>query len=508
MEERIVTDWLDEASICVPEKIAYGDVNREVSYTQLKKEAYKVASFLIKCELFKESVAIFMDKTVDCVASFMGVAYSGNFYTPLDAKMPIERIESILSQLHTKVIIADSKNIKKIKELSSSYYVIEYTSILEMPFENGDIISQRRSRIKNTDIAYVMFTSGSTGVPKGVVVSHFALVSYVNWLIGAMSFSEKTILGNQTPFYFSMSVSDIYGTIACRGTLYMIPKMLFSFPIKLLDYINSKKINTIYWVPSALCIVAESGVFEKRNFDYLEKVMFAGEVMPVKQYNIWKRKLPRAFFANLFGPTETVDICAYYIIDSELNECDSIPIGYACEGAELIIIDEDNSLVLPNLNKDSRIGEMYVAGTILASGYWGDNKKTEEVFVQNPLHNKYPQITYRTGDLVHYDSKGRLVYDGRKDYQIKHMGHRIEMGEIESIVGGFSGVSRCVALYDDKNKSIFLFYIGECQEEDVIIRLKQKLPVYMVPKKIKRLKYFPVNANGKVDRAKLKENLV
>ena len=306
----------------------------------------------------------------------------------------------------------------------------------------------------------MLFTSGSTGIPKGVTVSHKSVIAYACWVKTAFGFDENTIFGNQTPFYFSMSVLDIFQTLCNGATLYIIPKVLFSFPIRLLEYLNEHSINTIYWVPTALCQVANTRALEKRKPETLKKVLFAGEVMPAKQLNVWRKMLPDALYANLFGPTETTDICCYYVLGREIADTESVPIGYACRNTDLLILDEDD---LPVSGHD--IGELCVRGSILASGYYRNPEKTAEVFVQNPVNPDYPEIIYRTGDLVHVNERKELIYDSRKDFQIKHLGHRIELGEIEAVASGAEGVDRVCCLYHKEQKQIILFYTGTAGEE-------------------------------------------
>ncbi len=500
---RVVTDWVDEAASSRPNKMAFVDRNRAVTYRELRDEAKTIAAFLIKKSLFKESVCVYLDKSIECIVSFMGVAYSGNYYTPLDIKMPEDRIKLIISQLDTKVVITDSKHYEFIKGIVNDISVVVYEDTVSDKSENDSLIESQRRRIVDTDVLYVMFTSGSTGTPKGVIISHKALISYIKWYIGTFGLSEETVFGNQTPLYFSMSVSDVYGNIACKGTLYLIPKFMFSFATQLVDYINDNKINTIYWVPSALSIVVNSGVLKKKRMKSIKRILFAGEVFPVSQFNNLKQYMPDIMYANLFGPTETVDICSYYIIDRELRDDETIPIGYPCSNTDLIVKDLDDEKIVRK-DEINKKGELYVRGAILSYGYYGDEDKTRECFVQNPSHNFYGETVYRTGDIVHYDDLGRLIYDGRKDSQIKHMGHRIELGEIEVAVGTCKDIEKCAALYDDEKKIICLFYVGDIKEADVKNILKNKILKYMMPKYIKNLAEMPVNANGKIDRVALK----
>ncbi len=494
---RIITDYLNCSAEKYPDKPAFCDSQRQVTYKQLQQEAYHVAYSLIDRQLFKKPVLIFMDKTVESISAYMGVAYSGNFYSPLDVEMPSERICKIKETLLPELVIASEKYREKVEKVFSGIPILYFEEIQKLTIEISRI-HHVESQIIDTDILYVLFTSGSTGMPKGVTVSHRSVIAYASWVRSAFGFDETTIFGNQTPFYFSMSVLDIFQTISNGATLYIIPKVLFSFPIRLLEYLDEHKINTIYWVPTALCQVANTRALEKRKPHFLKNVLFAGEVMPAKQLNVWRKMLPHVMYANLFGPTETTDICSYYVLDREILDTESVPIGYACRNTDLMILDEEDRLVSGHDR-----GELCVRGTILASGYYRNQEKTAEVFVQNPINSDYPEVIYRTGDLVHMNELGELIYDSRKDFQIKHLGHRIELGEIEAVVTGTEGVERACCLYHSEQKKIVLFYTGTAGEKEIQSAVKKCLPMYMVPAKIVHIGVMPLNANGKIHRIEL-----
>lgn len=491
-----ILSYLEETSIKHFSKIAFADSVREITYENLVKEAKQVGSSLLENNVKNSPIVIYIDKTVNCLSSMFGVVYSGNFYVIIDTLMPIDRINLILNTLDAKIMITDKKNYDKALNINSNLKIYTFENMLENINQDG--LDKVRNEMIDTDPLYVLFTSGSTGNPKGTVINHKSVIAYANWYKETFNINENTIFGSQTPFYFSMSVSDIYSTIMSGATFYIIPKMFFSFPVKLIEFLNDKKINTIYWVPSALSIVANLKTFDVIKPKYLEKVLFAGEVMPVKQLNVWIKALPNALFANLFGPTELTDICTYYIVDRKFDDCETLPIGKACDNCGIMIIKDNNEEA-----KDGEEGELCVRGSFLASGYYNNPEKTNAVFTQNPLNKCYPELIYRTGDIVKYNENKELIYLSRKDFQIKHMGYRIELGEIETNINSQEGIISCACIYRD-NKIVLFYQSDKLTKEDILSFSKNKLPQYMQPNQIIKLNKMPYNANGKIDRNLLK----
>ena len=473
-------------------KIAFTDENNSITYGECVERSKKVGTQLLELNSKRQPIAVLLDKNVESLTCFFGVVYSGNFYVVIDSFMPQDRIEKIFETLKPIAMISDYAH----QELAQSLHhkVYYYEDLLNVDIDE-DSLKQVRNRMIDTDPLYALFTSGSTGMPKGAVVSHRNVINYALWYKETFDINEETKFGSQTPFYFSMSVSDVYSTIIAGATLHIIPKKLFSFPIKLIEYMNEKQVNTIYWVPSALCIVANLKVLNYADLEYVNKVLFAGEVMPTKQLNYWMDKLPNAMFANLFGPTETTDICTYYIVDRKFNDDEVLPIGKACNNCDVFLLDENDEEVL-----DDREGELCVRGSFLALGYYNNDEKTREAFVQNPLNKAYPEMIYRTGDLVKYNENGELIYITRKDFQIKHMGYRIELGEIEAAVNSLEKIQSCAVIFDDRKDKIVLIYTGKIDDKGIMEGISNKIPHYMYPNVIVKVKMMPYNQNGKIDR--------
>lgn len=495
-----ILQMLDNNIVQFPDKTAFREVNRDIRYIDFRNEARIIATVIAKkLQQRNRPVVIFLDKGISCLSCMFATLYSGNFYTIVDVKMPKERIALIFETLDPMLLLTDAQGLFKAKELGFAHDICVYEDMLKEEVDD-EILERAMAKMIDTDPAYVLFTSGSTGIPKGTVINHRSIIAYATWVKATFHINDQTIFGNQTPFYFSMSVLDIFTTISAGATMCVIPKMYFSFPAKLIAYMNEHKINTIYWVPSALGIVANLKALEEMQLLYLQTILFAGEVMPIKYLNAWKAHLPNALYANLYGPTEITDICTYYIVNRDFQEGDSLPIGKACNNCDVLVIKEDNTEA-----KDFEAGELCVRGSFLAAGYYNNPEKTAEVFIQNPLQSHYPELIYKTGDIVKYNQYGELIYLSRKDFQIKHMGYRIELGEIENAVFTIQGIISCACIYDDEARKIILFYQSLTIESGrVLACLKEKLPVYMCPNKVIALAKIPLNANGKIDRIALK----
>lgn len=496
----LLTEHLNCAAAHWPEKEAYVDETRSVTFREVREESHKMASAILEKGYHHEPVAIFLDKSVECAISFLGVACSGNFYTPLDTQMPLPRIEKIMDTLQPKLIVTNRQHQREAQQFAGNTEILLYEDA-QAQKADSEAVQKSLESIIDTDVLYVMFTSGSTGVPKGAILSQRAIADFVEWAVKCYGLDETVIIGNQEPFYFSGSIFDIYIPLAVGGTMHIIPREAFSFPAVLMQFMFDHHINTIGWVPSALNMVSILGALHSPYLPELRHVQFGGEVMPMKQLNRWRKAYPNVRFINMYGPTEAADTCAYYIVDRAFEDTESLPIGRACNNKEVFLLDEQGRLI----QKPGQVGELCVRGTGLAYGYYNNSEKTKENFVQNPLQNSYAETIYRTGDLAKYNEYGELVYVSRKDFQIKHMGNRIELGEIETVAASLRGVESCACLYDTKHSRIVLFYTGTVEEQEIRQGMADLVPEYMVPNRLTKLERMPINLNGKVDRQKLKE---
>lgn len=495
-----VLQLLENSADLYPEKRAFSDQKGFVTYQDAVSQAKAVGTYLTEFGRQNSAVAIMLDKSKEAIVSFMGTIYSGNFYVPIDENMPEDRVKKIFGVVRPFMVITDIKNREKAESVAGGVPVVLYGDMAATKVEE-EKLREIRTRSIDADPVYALFTSGSTGVPKGVVCCHRSVVDYSDWLVETFEFDSRTVFGNQTPFYFSMSVLDIYATIRSGGELHILPRKYFTFPMKLLAYMNEKRINAIYWVPTMLCLVANLRALERNEMPFLKKILFAGESMPVKQLNIWRKYVPNALYANLFGPTEITDIGVYYIVDREFTDDESLPIGRACDNVGVLILNGEDKEAAAG-----EIGELCIRGSFLALGYYNDKTKTNSSFIQNPLNTHYPDLIYRTGDMVSVNDRGELLYHGRRDFQIKRQGNRIELGEIENAAGGVDGVETCACIYEEQKQKIILFYQGQrVSQEDLQNEVEKKVSSYMFPDTYIKLPQFPVNANGKIDRKGLRE---
>lgn len=495
-----ILDMLENSAQRFPERLAFGDDKKDITFTDLVSKSKAVGTVLTGEIGIAEPVAFYMDKSVDAACGMFGTVYAGGFYSFLDVKQPQARTESVLGILEPKVIFTDAENYDKISNYATNAKIWKLEEVLESNTAiDEDALKNVRDNFQDVNPLYVNFTSGSTGVPKGVVVCHRSVIEFISCFTEIFGIKETDIIGNQAPFDFDVSVKDIYSGLMTGAKVQIIPKKYFSMPTNLMDYLADKEVTTLVWAVSAMCFVSVMKGFDYRLPEKIHTVMFSGEVLPIKHYKIWKKNLPNATFVNLYGPTEITCNCTYYVLDREFGDADVIPMGKAFPNEKVFLLDENDALV----TEKGVQGEICVGGTALALGYYKDRDKTDQVFVQNPLNKAYNEMIYRTGDLGKYNEDGDLVYVSRKDFQIKHLGHRIELGEIEAVTMARDGVTRTCCIYDHEKQRLILFYTGEREKVELMKELRTVLPPFMLPNNLVPVEEMPLNKNGKIDRNKL-----
>lgn len=494
-------ELFEESVSSFPQKVAVIDKDRQVSFSELRVRALSLAQKIVNiCAYKNKPIAVFLDKSIESVYSDLGIIYSGNFYMNLDIKTPAERINNILKLVQPSSIISTSKQIKSMSEI-----IPTEINVILLDEEDWDInvdeksLFNRLSTIIDTDPSCIINTSGSTGTPKGVVLNHKSFFDFTEWAIDTFKFGDDLIMGSLSPIVFDIYSFELCMLMAKASTLVVLPGNLAAFPAKILELLEKHNVNFLFWVPTIMVNIANMDLLSTFKLDHLKTIWFAGEVFPTKQFNYWYKHLPQATFANLYGPIEITLDCTYYIIDKDIPDEQPLPIGYPCRNTDIIILnDKDEAVMESNVE-----GELCVRGTSLAMGYYNNPEKTAAAFVQNPLNKAYPEVIYRTGDIVCYNDEGLIMFKGRKDNIVKHMGYRTDLGEIEHvIINTLKLVKNGCVVYNHAEKLITLFYESEQEIPVPEFRKKigQALPKYMIPTAYVHLNLLQRNTNGKIDR--------
>ena len=494
-------ELFEETVKCYPQKVAVIDKDREITFSALHQQSLRLASRLISMGIAQNKpVGVFLDKSIESVYANLGILYAGDFYMNLDIKTPAERIRNIIQLVEPAAIISTTRQIKPIEGIIP---LTTQVILLDEADETADVdttaILRRLSTIIDTDPSCIINTSGSTGTPKGVVLNHKSFFDFIEWAIDTFHFGDDLVMGSLSPIVFDIYSFELCMLMAKASTLVVLPAHLAAFPAKILEVLEQHKVNFLFWVPTIMVNIANMDLLSAFKLESLKTVWFAGEVFPTKQYNYWHHHLPQTTFANLYGPIEITLDCTYYIINKEIPDEEPLPIGYPCRNTDILVLDDEDRLV-----KEANVeGELCVRGTSLAMGYYNNPEKTAAAFVQNPLNKAYPEVIYRTGDIVCYNEEGLIMFKGRKDNIVKHQGYRTDLGEIEHvIINTLKLVKNGCIVYNQAEKQITLFYEAEEEVPVTEFRLSigKVLPKYMIPTAYHRLEQLQRNANGKIDR--------
>lgn len=502
-----VLDWLENSAKRLPGKVAFADTVKTITYGDLEEKSDRLATFLLKEIGIKprEAVAFYLEKCVDATAGMFATLKARAFYSFIDLRSPEVRQLKVIETLTPRVIFTDNENFSNAEILFGGYEGTRIVNLEEHLKDNTEIDKEllekvRRSAMSN-DPVYVNFTSGSTGTPKGVVVGHGSIIDFITVFNKTFDLTESDVWANQAPFDFDVSVKDIFASISVGGTVNIIPRAYFSNPTQLMDYLVDRKPTVLVWAVSAMCFVSIMNGFGYKVPETVKKVIFSGEVMPIKQLNVWKKYLPNATYINVYGPTEITCNCTYHVVDREYDLKEVIPAGKAFENEHVFLLNEDDE----EITKPGEVGEICVSGACLALGYYKDPDKTSRAFMPNPANKNFLEMMYRTGDLGRFDENGLLYYVSRKDFQVKHMGQRIELGEIEVAASSKEHVERSCCLYDNNKKKLLLVATGDVDKKELLEGLREDLPPFMIPNKVFILDEMPMTKNGKIDRNALKK---
>ena len=509
-----ILDVLEETGKIFKDKTAVKDPERSLNWEEFlimsETAGRRLASFNKGETAYP--IALLGDKSVSLLAAMTGVIYAGGFYIVINPEQPSNRISKILEVSKPEIVVCDKKYREKLDESGYKGKVLDLEILTEtgdskeedsspsdpdfIPLSDQKTMALIRSGLDRESPLYGIFTSGSTGTPKCVLVSHGAVLDFISHFSKIFNFKDDDVIACQAPFDFDVSIKDIFTAFFTGASLLLIPREYFSTPKTLMDYLCDNGATSLTWAVSALCIISGFNCFSYRIPDRLRRVMFSGEVMPIKQLNIWMDNIRSARFVNLYGPSEITCNCTYYEIERRFENGEKLPLGKVFPGREVLLLDKDGH----EISARNQIGEIAVSGESLAIGYYNNQAETEKHFI-----NREGKRTYLTGDMAVRGDDGELYFAGRKDFQIKHMGHRIELEEIERSIDKIEGVERCLCCFDQKKNRIYAYYKGLIDKKTLHAELKADLPLYMVPNRFFHIKEFILNKNGKADRKRLSE---
>ncbi len=488
-----VLDYLDQTAARYADKIAVKEEEERITYADLRRSARAIGTALIGYGVRLRPVGVYMEKGVLALCSFFGTVCAGGCYCMLNPELPDGRLGQIVDVLSPDVVLTTAAQVEKARTLFPGKTVLAAEELIDGG-EDAEALSRVRVGMIDADPLYINFTSGSTGVPKGIVVSHKSVIDFIGQFVPLFGIGADDVIANQAPFDFDVSVKDIYSALKTGATLVVVPRKFFSAPTRLLDYLCENEVTTLTWAVSALCLVTTFHGLDYKTPTSVRRVLFSGEVMPYKHLAAWMARLPDATFVNLYGPTEITCNCTYHILERGRDYSGGIPIGKSFPNEDVFLLDDgDRKITEPGV-----IGRIVVRGTALALGYYRLDEKTSASFIQNPLNTAYPERIYVTGDLGRYDGNGDLFFCGRSDNQIKYQGHRIELEEIERAIAGIEGVDRCFCVFE--NDRLKGYYVGSVEKAELHARLTATLPPFMVPGFLRRLDEMPMTKNGKIDR--------
>lgn len=492
-----VLEYLENTACRLPEKEAFSGPNGGWPFARVLDAARRVGTALALQlpGVRRQPVVVFQERSPESVAAFLGVVYSGNCYVPLDAGLPPERLQAILGLLRPAAVL-------RVGEATTPPVSCPVLSYDQAVLCEADEALLKTIRLASTDQdpLYIIFTSGSTGTPKGVVTCHRSVIDYIDAFAEIAHIAQDDVLGGQAPLDYVAAIRDIYLPLKLGASCHLLPKSLFSMPARLFDALDEHRVTTLCWVASAFVIPAKMNAFAYKVPRYVNKVIFTGAVMPSKYLRRWQQALPDALYINHYGPTEITASCTYAVIDHLVGENETLPIGVPYRNTDILLLDEEGREV----TAPGRIGELCVRGCSLALGYYGAPEATARAFVQNPLNAAWPERIYRTGDYASRDERGVLWFHGRKDSQIKLMGHRVELFEIEAAARAVEGVEDACCFFQAEKEWLWLFVQSATVESaELFEQLKRRLPAFMIPRRLVIRPALPVLANGKVDRRSL-----
>ncbi len=493
-----VLDWLDARALSHPDKNAYVCGDTAVTFKQVADTTKAIGTYLAQHIAPCQPVICMSGRHPYTPSYFLSVVRAGCTYAPIDSTMPTARLQQMIEVANADYMLVDRGSYEKASSLGFEGEIIVAEDVADTA-PDEELLKEARKGITELSPLYIIFTSGSTGKPKGVITSHHSLMCYIDAVSEVLKVDDSDVFGGQAPLDYIAAVRDIYFPLKAGATTVIIPKSEFAIPTELFNTLNRNKVTALCWSVAGVELPAKLNAFSECKPEYLKKVCFSGSVMSPKLLRVWQDALPEVMFVNQYGPTEATASCTYYVVKDKVEEDTVLPIGQPYKHYRIQLLKEDNTLALPG-----EVGEICVSGPCLALGYYRNPEKTAESFMQNPLNDCYRELIYKTGDLGSFNEQGELMFHGRKDRQIKHMGHRIELEEIEGAAKRVDGVRTCCSLYQKEKELLYLFYTGDATPKEITLFFRAQMPAFMVPRKIMQLDELPALPNGKTDMNALK----
>jgi amino acid adenylation domain-containing protein len=515
---------LSESAARYPEKDAVVFKDQTITYEELERESNRLAHELLVLGTEKGArVGIHMRRGINPIIAAFGVLKAGATYVPVDPMSPSRRLNYVVTKCDIKILLTLQNQLTNVGEAFpdksplQTVIVMDQRGIDSPSLGSTRLISWQnisaeleeeapRVNVTDSDLAYILFTSGSTGAPKGVMISHLNSITFVNAAHDFFQIRAEDRFSHICPLHFDMSVVDLFVPLKAGATVVVIPETTAIFPVKLAEIIAKNRISVWNSVPSALSLLANLSNLDSYDLSSLRLALFAGEIFPLKYLRRLRQSVPGARFCNMYGQTEA-NSSTYYWVDRLPTDASAIlPIGRPFPNFEVFALDEGGRQVA----RPGQEGELYVKASSVALGYWDESKKTEESFVKNPLRPDLNERIYKTGDLVRLDSDGNYVFLGRKDHMIKSRGYRIEIGEIESVLCNHPEVKTAVVIPipdDFIGNRISAVVVpltpSRITKSDVLKHCSTRLPKYMIPEIIEFRDSLPATSSGKVDRKEL-----
>jgi amino acid adenylation domain-containing protein len=517
----VLHELLEASAATRPDAVAVVDGDRALTYAELNEQASRLANHLQSSGVVRgDRVGLYLQKSLEAIVGLYGIMKAGAAYVPIDPNAPAaSRAAYIIENCTIGILVTSAEMADQWPDLPTAtlreLVVLDVDEIdgPEVPFaatgratiDKADPI-YAPSGVIGQDLAYILYTSGSTGAPKGVKLSHLNALSYVRWIVDYFELTAEDRVANHPPLHFDMSIPDLYGAAWVGAPLYLVPAKASVFPIQIKRFIEGNEITVWYSVPSVLSMLLQRGKLEQGSMPSLRILTFAGEVFPSKFLKELMELVPHPRYINQYGPTET-NVCTYYEVPRPPAPDSDIPIGRSITDVETFVVTEEGGRAAPG-----EVGELWVRGSTVMRGYWGDPEKTADRLVPDPFGGELPDLVYRTGDLVRENEEGDLDFLGRRDNQIKSRGYRIELGEIETAIYSHELVRECAVLPvpDDLVTNRIFAYValdGEIESHELKGYLKDRLPPYMLPDVIEFAESLPKTSTGKIDRQALSAEL-